>query len=199
MKYITTIDEKEFAVEIIDDHHARINDKVFEVDFESVSGQPVYSLLIDGKSYEAYVYAVEDEWQVLLFGKQYPAKVEDEREKRLKTSVGGKVQESGEFQLKAPMPGLVVAIPVNEGQQIEKGQVLVILEIDENAKRAEVTTRRQSGTCESESRRECGTTAVAIKRNITYCVDDLVIELLEGLAGYEAFQFLFQGSHADGE
>ena len=27
------------------------------------------------------------------------------------------------------MPGLVVAIPVSEGQQIEKGQVLVILEL----------------------------------------------------------------------
>lgn len=129
MKYITTIDEREFVVEIIDDHHARINDKVFEVDFESVSDQPVYSLLLDGKSYEAYVYALEDEWQVLLFGKQYPAKVEDEREKRLKTSVGGKVQELGEFQLKAPMPGLVVAVSVDEGQQIEKGQVLVILEL----------------------------------------------------------------------
>ncbi len=130
MKYITTIDEKVFAVDIIDDHHASINDKIFEVDFESVSGQPVYSLLIDGRSYEAYVYAVEDEWQVLLFGRQYPVKVEDEREKRLKTSVGGKVQEeSGEFQLKAPMPGLVVAVLVNEEQQIEKGQVLVILEL----------------------------------------------------------------------
>jgi len=128
MKYITTIDEKELAVDIIDDHHISINDKVFEVDFESVSGQPVYSLLIDGKSYEAYVYAVEDEWQVLLFGKQYPVNVEDEREKRLKNSVGGKVQESGEFQLKAPMPGMVVAIPVHEGQQIEKGQVLIVLE-----------------------------------------------------------------------
>ncbi|HUI89924.1 MAG TPA: biotin/lipoyl-containing protein [Anaerolineales bacterium] len=128
MKYITTIDEKEFAVDIIDEHHISINDKVFDVDFESVSGQPVYSMLIDGQSYEAYVYPVEDEWQVLLFGRQYPVKVEDEREKRLKGSAGGKVQESGEFQLKAPMPGLVVAVPVNEGQTIEKGQVLVILE-----------------------------------------------------------------------
>ncbi|UCH60339.1 MAG: acetyl-CoA carboxylase biotin carboxyl carrier protein subunit, partial [Anaerolineales bacterium] len=27
-----------------------------------------------------------------------------------------------------PMPGLVVSIPVREGQQIEKGDVLVILE-----------------------------------------------------------------------
>jgi biotin carboxyl carrier protein len=128
MKYITTIDEKEFAVDIIDDHHVSINDKVFEVDFESVGGQPVYSMLMDGRSYEAYVYEGEEDWQVLLFGKQYPAKVEDEREKRLKSSVGGKVQESGEFQLKSPMPGLVVAVLVNEGQAVEKGQVLVILE-----------------------------------------------------------------------
>ncbi|HUH98885.1 MAG TPA: biotin/lipoyl-containing protein [Anaerolineales bacterium] len=128
MKYITTINEKEFAVDIMDDHHVSVNDKVFEVDFESVSGQPVYSMLIDGQSYEAYVYAGEDEWQVLLLGQQYPVRVEDEREKRLKSSIGGKVQESGEFQLKAPMPGLVVAIPVSEGQQIEKGQVLILLE-----------------------------------------------------------------------
>jgi len=128
MKYITTIDEKEFIVDIVDDHHVVVNDNVFEVDFESVSGQPLYSLLINGQSHEAYVYAAGDEWQVLLLGRQYPVKVENEREKRLRGSAGGKVQESGEFQLKAPMPGLVVAIPVSEGQQIEKGQVLVILE-----------------------------------------------------------------------
>ncbi len=128
MKYITTIDEKEFAVDIIDEHHLSINGKVYEVDFQSVSGQPVYSLLIDGRSYEAYVNPGEDEWQVLLYGQQYPAKVDDEREKRLGSSTGGKAQASGEFLLKAPMPGLVVAIPVNEGQPIEKGQVLVILE-----------------------------------------------------------------------
>ncbi len=127
MKYITTIDEKEFLVDIVDDHHVVVNDKVFEVDFESVSGQPLYSLLINGQSHEAYVYAAGDEWQVLLLGRQYPVKVENEREKRLRSSAGGKVQASGEFQLKAPMPGLVVAVPVSEGQQIEKGQVLVIL------------------------------------------------------------------------
>jgi biotin carboxyl carrier protein len=128
MKYITTIGDKEFLVEVIDEKHIRINDKVMEVDFESVSGQPVYSMLIDGKSYEAYVYAGEEELEVLLLGHQYPAKVEDERQRRLKSSTGNKLQEGGEFQLKAPMPGLVIAIPVQENQQVEKGQVLVILE-----------------------------------------------------------------------
>jgi biotin carboxyl carrier protein len=127
MKYVTTIEGKEFTVEILDEKHIRVNELVLEMDFMAVSGQPVYSLLIDGKSYEAYVYPEEKDWQVLLRGRQYQAQVEDERKKRLKTA-GGLSAEGGEFHLKAPMPGLVVAIPVNEGQVIQKGQVLVILE-----------------------------------------------------------------------
>jgi biotin carboxyl carrier protein len=128
MKYITTINDTEFLVEVIDDHHVNINGKTYQVDFEAVSGQPVYSLLLDGKSHEAYVRESDDDWQVLLRGRLYPAKVEDEREKRLRVAAGGGVVESGEFNLKAPMPGLVVAIPVSEGQEIKKGQVLLILE-----------------------------------------------------------------------
>ena len=51
-----------------------------------------------------------------------------EREKRLRSAAGGGVAETGEFLLRAPMPGLVVAVPVSEGQAIKKGQVLLILE-----------------------------------------------------------------------
>jgi len=128
MKYITSIDGKEFSIEVIDEHHIRLGEQVLEVDFESVGGQPVYSLIVDGKSYEAYVYSEEDGWQVVLLGRQYPVRVEDEREKRLRSVGGSTVSESAEFHLKAPMPGMVVAIPIGEGQKVEKGQVLVILE-----------------------------------------------------------------------
>lgn len=128
MKYITNIDGKEFIAEIIDEKHVKINDQILEVDFESVSGQPVFSLIVGGKSYEAYIYPDDKEWQVLLHGRQYRATVEDEREKRLRVA-GGKVADvGGEFHLKAPMPGLVVAIPVSEGQAVTAGQVLLILE-----------------------------------------------------------------------
>jgi len=128
MKYITSIENKEYTVEVIDERHISIDDKVMEVDFKSINGQPVYTMLIDGKSYEAYVYEGEEEWQVLLLGRQYPVKVEDEREKRLKSAGGSKVQEGVEFHLKSPMPGLIVAVSVEENQKVEKGQVLVILE-----------------------------------------------------------------------
>jgi len=128
MKYITTIGEKQFLVEIIDDRHVSVDGKVYEVDFESVSGQPVYSLIVDGKSHESYVAPGDEEWQVLLRGRLYPVSVEDEREKRLRAAAGSGVAETGEFLLKAPMPGLVVTILVEEGQEIKKGQVLLILE-----------------------------------------------------------------------
>src|SRR5258706_2536698 len=114
MKYITTIDGKEFNVEIIDEKHVRINDQILEVDFESVSGQPVYSLIIGGKSYEAYIYPDEKDWQVLLRGRLVQAIVEDEREKRLRAA-GSKDAGSGGVHLEAPKSRLVVAISVGDG------------------------------------------------------------------------------------
>ena len=128
MKYVTTIGEREYIIEIVDERHILLDGVPYEVDFDSVSGQPVYSLLLDGQSYESYVYSSEEGWQVLLHGTLYPALVEDEREKRLRAAAGARVAERGEWYLKAPMPGLIVAVLVNEGQKVEKGDVLVVLE-----------------------------------------------------------------------
>jgi biotin carboxyl carrier protein len=128
MKYITTVGEKEFVVEVIDEHRLVIQNQIVHIDFHPVSDQPVYSLLINGKSYEAYVFPTENSWQVLLHGKQYAAKVEDERERRLRAASSEKSASGKEFHLKAPMPGLVVTIVVEEGQKVQKGELLVILE-----------------------------------------------------------------------
>jgi biotin carboxyl carrier protein len=128
VKYVTLVGDRNFNVDVVDANHVSVDGKVMEVDFENISGQPVYSLVIDGRSYEAYVYEGEAELQVLLLGQLYPVVVEDEREKRLKAAAGGSVSDSVEYHLKAPMPGLVVAIPVEPDQQVEKGQVILILE-----------------------------------------------------------------------
>jgi len=128
MKYVSTINGNEYLIEIIDEKHIIVNGRKLTVDFNSVSGQPVYSMLVDGKSFEGFVYPGETEWEVLLMGRQYPVMVEDEREKRLRATAGGSVSEAGKYYLKAPMPGMVVSIPVEEGQEIEMGQVVLILE-----------------------------------------------------------------------
>jgi biotin carboxyl carrier protein len=128
MKYVATTGDREILIEIIDDHHITVDGVKYEIDFESVSEQTVYSLLANNKSYEALVYESEEGWQVLLHGSQYVLLVEDERERRLRASLGGGPPQNADYHLKAPMPGLIVSVSVSEGQSIEKGEVLVILE-----------------------------------------------------------------------
>jgi len=130
MKYITTVGEKAFTIEINDDHTVTVDGQTYTVDFANLNQQPVFTLLIDGQSYEAYIHPGEgNEWQVLLRGMMYVAEVEDEREKRLRAAAGAVAGGAGgEFNLKAPMPGLIVAVPVTEGQAVKKGDNLVVLE-----------------------------------------------------------------------
>lgn len=128
MKYIATVDGQEYKIDILDEHRVAVNGKVYGIDFEPVSDQPVYSLLFDGKSFEGLVYARDDAWQVLLQGTLYTIHVEDERDRRLRSTAGGGVIQRREYHLKAPMPGLVVAVPVKVGQQVKEGEVLLILE-----------------------------------------------------------------------
>ena len=128
MKYIATIDEQEYLIELLDESRVKVGEQIYQVDFQWVNDQPVYSLIIDGNSYEAYVFPEEDAFDVLLLGHMFPVQVEDERDRRLRAAAGKSTAEGEEFHLKAPMPGLVVSVPVNEGETVQKGDVLVILE-----------------------------------------------------------------------
>jgi biotin carboxyl carrier protein len=128
MKYVTTIDGCEFTVEILDERHLAVDGVAYEIDFVPVSNQPVYSLIVNGESFDAHVYPDEEVWQVLFQGNVYTALVEDEREKRLRAALSGMALEQEEFHLKAPMPGMVVSVPVQAGQVVKKGDVLLILE-----------------------------------------------------------------------
>jgi acetyl/propionyl-CoA carboxylase alpha subunit len=128
MKYIATIDDQEYLVDILDENRVQVGEQVYQVDFQWVNDQPVYSLIIDGKSFEAYVFPEEDVFDVLLLGHMFPVRVEDERDRRLRAAAGKVFSESEEYHLKAPMPGLVISVLVTEGQVVQKGDVLVILE-----------------------------------------------------------------------
>ena len=128
MKYVAISEDREILIEILDEHHITVDGVDYEIDFESVSEQTVYSLLANNYSYEALVYESEEGWLVLLHGSQYVLQVEDERERRLRASLGGGPPENVDFHLRAPMPGLIVTVPVSEGQMVEKGDVLVVLE-----------------------------------------------------------------------
>lgn len=128
MKYHVTIGQEEFEIEVRSETEILLDGKPIRVDFQSMADQPVYSLLLGNESYEAYVGESEGGLQVLLRGQLYEVEVQDERQRRLRQTSDVESPASGEFQLKAPMPGLVVAVPVAEGETVSRGQNLVILE-----------------------------------------------------------------------
>ena len=128
MKYIAEIDDQEFDIEIIDESQVMINGEVHEINFEAIRGRLTFSLLVDGKSYEANIYRADGEWEVLMRGIRYSVRVDDERERLLRAAAGASVISQGPFNLQAPMPGMVVEIPVHQGQEVEEGDVLLILE-----------------------------------------------------------------------
>lgn len=128
MKYATTLEGKTYLIEINDDRHVIVDGVEYAIDFTGVSGQAFYSLLLNNESYEAFVEEGSEAWQVLLRGALYDVRVADEREERLRKAAGGVAEAGGELQIKAPMPGLVVAVAVEEGQEVAKGDILVILE-----------------------------------------------------------------------
>jgi biotin carboxyl carrier protein len=73
------------------------------------------------KSYTLYTAAKSDQRFVSFGGQDYALTVPDKRASRRRASAGG-------GDLTAQMPGQVVNVLVNEGDTVERGQTLVILE-----------------------------------------------------------------------
>lgn len=127
MKYVTIINDQKFEVEITNAGKVFINGNERAVDFLALD-EHLYSIVANDESYEIVVEESDGEIQVLMRGHLYNGKVFDERALLMASRSGGFDDNSGEISIRAPMPGLVVAVPVEEGQEVTKGQTVVILE-----------------------------------------------------------------------
>lgn len=128
MIYITTIDGIDYKIELLEDQKLCLNGQEFDFDFREVDDQGLYSLIVEGRSFEAHVNQVDHLWQVLMQGTLFEAEVVDEREKRLREAASVSLSTTGLYTLNSPMPGLVVSLPVNVGDQVATGDLLVVLE-----------------------------------------------------------------------
>jgi biotin carboxyl carrier protein len=126
MRYATTINEHTYVIEINRDDEVTIDGETCPIDLRAID-TVTYSLLINHQSHEALVELAGDDLNVLLNGRLYGAQVQDERARRLAQAVSGATH-SGEVTIKSPMPGLIVAVPVSEGQTVKQGQTVVVLE-----------------------------------------------------------------------
>lgn len=128
MKYLTTLGDQTYEIEINEEGEVLVDGERLAANFQDVAEQSVYSLILGNRSFEAHISPTPEGLEVLLRGQLYQVTVEDERQRLLRRAGGAEVDQRGEFMLKAPMPGLIVEVPVEEGQEVSKGQNLVILE-----------------------------------------------------------------------
>lgn len=108
----------------------RIGEQPIEVDSadleNAVQVAPgVYSILRDGRSYEVRAIETEDGLQVRVNGHDYLAEVRDQRDAPPKSRTGGG---EGRQKVMASMPGKVIRVLVEEGDTVEAGQGLVVVE-----------------------------------------------------------------------
>ncbi len=128
MKYITAVGEQNFILDVNRDGEVTLDDKTRTLDFKAIDEAGLYSIILDNQSFEALVEEQDGEYRILIDGVLYTVSVVDERTSRLASAAGAFAPASGEISVKSPMPGLIVAVSVNEGDVVEKGQVVVILE-----------------------------------------------------------------------
>jgi len=128
MKYEVTVGENRYIIEVNEEGRIVMDGEPVEVDFSKVGDTSLCLLLVNHESFEGLVEPTEDMWHVLFRGDLYEVGVADERTQLMRARAGMAVPETGELAIKAPMPGLVVTVLVAVGQEVQKGDKLVILE-----------------------------------------------------------------------
>lgn len=99
-----------------------------EVVLDSVSAEPeVLWLLLEGRSYEVRRETqANGAMHVVVRGRRYAAEVRDSRALRSRRAAVGK--DVGPLRLVAPMPGKVVRVLKAEGEAVEPGEGVVVVE-----------------------------------------------------------------------
>ena len=104
---------------------AFIGDEKFEVDVQAVSDNRM-SLLIGNRSFDVYVVREEGKRHIHIDGNSFCFSMPEAEEGYNARSGGG--GEEAKLILSAPMPGSVIKINVSEGDGVEEGQCLAIVE-----------------------------------------------------------------------
>ena len=130
MAFIAKLGEQSFEVEIEETgesfYRVSVDGNEFLVDGKK-TGRTNYSLIVDSRSFEIEVDNTDDEYRVLVDGRNYHIHLVDERRMRIGSANAG-VELQGRQNVSVPMPGKIVAVLVGVGDAVDKGQGLVIVE-----------------------------------------------------------------------
>ena len=164
MKFIAQMNGKEHVI-VVDNHDADDGyytmvhgGKTYHVDAQLMKSH-IVSMLIDNRSYDVDIERtstdpLDGSMAVRVRGRDVRFDMLDERRVKMKAAALGGSGTGGDNIIKSPMPGKVVKILVSEGDRVEEGQGVIVVEAMkmENELRASIAgTVRQIATKEGET------------------------------------------------
>jgi biotin carboxyl carrier protein len=128
MTYEVTIDGKPYKLDLdrIDGQwHCALNGR--EIPIDAILARPdVLSIIIDGKAYEIKRERTAIDMHLWVGPVRYAAELRDPRSLRSRKAAGA--NDAGPRNLVAPMPGRVVRVLLRQGDAVEAGQGVLVVE-----------------------------------------------------------------------
>jgi pyruvate carboxylase subunit B len=129
MKYTATVGARKYELEIGDaDRAVSLDDKPITMDLVSLGTDHLYSLIINHACYQLHLEPGPDGYNATLGQRKFLVEVEDERHRLIRGLIKTPEKAAGQLEVKAPMPGLIVRLNVEEGQKVKAGDSLLIIE-----------------------------------------------------------------------
>lgn len=123
------IGDRNYKIEI-DKDQILIDGEDFDFDLATL-GDGKYHLISNNQSFTIELVSIDKEKKIIeikVNNSVYEVSLKDKMDELLEKLGMNALQEVKNEDLKAPMPGLILQIAVEEGQQIGKGDKLLILE-----------------------------------------------------------------------
>ncbi|MBA2686705.1 MAG: hypothetical protein H0U64_01265 [Gemmatimonadaceae bacterium] len=131
MKYFVCIGKEELVVDIAGDC-VHIGDESTNAHVEDVSGTPVHMVTIGTEVHRVLVKRDRERgkgcYALWVGGYRFDVEALDERSKIIRELSGDKEKASGPAPVNAPMPGLIIRINVQVGDEVQAGQGVVVME-----------------------------------------------------------------------
>jgi len=131
MKFLATIGEATHEVEIRGSGSSLeifVDGRAVEAELSRIGTSSLFSLVIGGQSHELLIEPNDEGYAVTTERRSYTVKVEDERARLLRLLVKDRSAAVGQVRIRAPMPGLIVRVQVSEGDRVEAGKGLLVVE-----------------------------------------------------------------------
>jgi biotin carboxyl carrier protein len=125
-KLALSLDGRHEDVEVIEQEgmlRVRLGDRWHTAELERTNRAGLYSLLVDGRSWELFARERAGGFELLLGNRVYDVSVGADRR-----AVTGEESIAGAWALVSPMAGQIVEIRVQDGDQVQQGQTLVVIE-----------------------------------------------------------------------